>query len=108
MNSKVIIIAEAGVNHNGDFENAKKLILAAANAGADYVKTSTGYAPTGATIADIKLMRSSVSPKMKIKSAGGVRTLDVLMEYLDAGISRSGATTTSIMLDEYVERFGRD
>ena len=77
-------------------------------AGADYVKTSTGYAPTGATIADIKLMRSSVSPKMKIKSAGGVRTLDVLMEYLDAGISRSGATTTSIMLDEYVERFGRD
>ena len=41
MNSKVIIIAEAGVNHNGDFENAKKLILAAANAGADYVKFQT-------------------------------------------------------------------
>ena len=77
-------------------------------AGAHYVKTSTGYAPTGATIADIKLMRSSVSPKMKIKSAGGVRTLDVLIEYLDAGISRSGATTTAIMIDEYAERFGRD
>jgi N-acetylneuraminate synthase/N,N'-diacetyllegionaminate synthase len=41
MNKKVIIIAEAGVNHNGDFENAKKLILAAANAGADYVKFQT-------------------------------------------------------------------
>ena len=41
MNSKVIIIAEAGVNHNGDYENAKKLILAAANAGADYVKFQT-------------------------------------------------------------------
>lgn len=41
MNSKVIIIAEAGVNHNGDFENAKKLILAAANSGADYVKFQT-------------------------------------------------------------------
>jgi N,N'-diacetyllegionaminate synthase len=41
MISKVIIIAEAGVNHNGDFENAKKLILAAANAGADYVKFQT-------------------------------------------------------------------
>ena len=77
-------------------------------AGAHYVKTSTGYAPTGATIADIKLMRSSVSPKMKIKRAGGVRTLDVLIEYLDAGISRSGATTTAIMIDEYAERFGRD
>ena len=77
-------------------------------AGAHYVKTSTGYAPTGATIADIKLMRSSVSSKMKIKSAGGVRTLDALIEYLDAGISRSGATTTAIMIDEYAERFGRD
>jgi N,N'-diacetyllegionaminate synthase len=41
MNSKVIIIAEAGVNHNGDFDNAKKLILAASNAGADYVKFQT-------------------------------------------------------------------
>jgi N,N'-diacetyllegionaminate synthase len=41
MNSKVIIIAEAGVNHNGDYENAKKLILAASNAGADYVKFQT-------------------------------------------------------------------
>ena len=41
MNNKVIIIAEAGVNHNGDYENAKKLILAAANAGADYVKFQT-------------------------------------------------------------------
>ena len=41
MKSKVIIIAEAGVNHNGDFENAKKLILAASNAGADYVKFQT-------------------------------------------------------------------
>ena len=41
MNTKVIIIAEAGVNHNGDFETAKKLILAAANAGADYVKFQT-------------------------------------------------------------------
>lgn len=41
MNNKVIIIAEAGVNHNGNFENAKKLILAAANAGADYVKFQT-------------------------------------------------------------------
>ena len=41
MISKVIIIAEAGVNHNGDFESAKKLILAAANAGADYVKFQT-------------------------------------------------------------------
>lgn len=75
-------------------------------AGAHYVKTSSGYAPTGATVADVKLMRSSVSPKVKVKSAGGVRTLDALIEMLDAGIERSGATTTSTMLDEYTQRFG--
>ena len=74
-------------------------------AGAQYVKTSTGYAPTGATLDDVKLMKSSVSEKIKVKSAGGVRTLDVLMEYMDAGISRSGATTTAVMLDEFKERF---
>ena len=77
-------------------------------AGAHYVKTSTGYAPSGASIADIKLMKASVSPHIKIKSAGGVRTLDSLMEYLDAGISRSGATTTAVMIDEFIERFGRE
>jgi deoxyribose-phosphate aldolase len=75
-------------------------------AGAHYVKTSSGYAPTGATVADVKLMRAAVSPKVKVKSAGGVRTLDALIEMLDAGVERSGATTTSAMLDEYSQRFG--
>jgi deoxyribose-phosphate aldolase len=75
-------------------------------AGAHYVKTSTGYAPTGATIDDVKLMRASVSSHIKVKSAGGVRTLDALIDMLDAGVERSGATTTSVMLDEYTQRFG--
>ena len=77
-------------------------------AGAHYVKTSTGYAPTGATLADIKLMKESVSPTVKVKSAGGVRTLDSLLEYMDAGVTRSGASATGAMLDEYVAKFGRD
>lgn len=76
-------------------------------AGADYVKTSTGYAPSGATLEDIKIMKDNVSSKVKVKSAGGVRTLDVLIEYLGAGISRTGATTTATMLDEFAERFGK-
>ncbi len=75
-------------------------------AGAHYVKTSSGYAPTGATVADVKLMRAAVSPAVKVKSAGGVRTLDALIEMLNAGVERSGATTTSTMLDEYTQRFG--
>lgn len=77
-------------------------------AGAHYVKTSTGYAPTGATLADIKLMKESVSPNIKVKSAGGVRTLESLLEYMDAGVTRSGASATGAMLDEYVAKYGRD
>lgn len=75
-------------------------------AGADFVKTSTGFAPSGATLADIRLMRASVSDKVQVKSAGGVRTLDALLEMIDAGVTRSGATTTAAMLDEFKQRMG--
>ena len=54
-------------------------------AGADYVKTSTGFAPGGATIADLKLMRATVSSAVKVKAAGGVRNLDGLLEVLSVG-----------------------
>ena len=75
-------------------------------AGAHYVKTSTGFAPTGAKLEDVKLMKASVSPKMKIKSAGGVKNLDMLLEFMDAGVSRSGASATAAMLDEFIARYG--
>lgn len=75
-------------------------------AGAHYVKTSTGFAPTGAKLEDVKLMKASVSPKMKIKSAGGVKNLDMLLEFMDAGVSRSGASATAAMLEEFKTRFG--
>jgi len=75
-------------------------------AGAHYVKTSTGFAPTGAKLEDVKLMKDSVSPKMKIKSAGGVKNLDMLLEFMDAGVSRSGASATAAMLDEFIARYG--
>ena len=61
-------------------------------AGADYVKTSTGFAPSGATLDDLRLMRATVSPHVKVKAAGGVRTLDALIDCLNAGIDRCGAT----------------
>ena len=77
-------------------------------AGAHYVKTSTGFAPTGAKLEDVKLMKASVSPKMKIKSAGGVKNLDMLLEFMDAGVTRSGASATAAMLDEFIERFGEN
>ena len=75
-------------------------------AGADYVKTSTGFAPTGATLEDVQLMRATVSSKVEVKSAGGVKSLDMLLSFMDAGVKRSGASGTAAMLDEFVERFG--
>jgi len=84
---------------------ACKLVEAA---GADYVKTSTGFAPTGATLADVKLMRATCSPKVKVKSAGGVKSLDQLLEFLDAGIDRSGSSSTAGILDEFIAKYGRD
>jgi deoxyribose-phosphate aldolase len=75
-------------------------------AGADYVKTSTGYAPTGATLEDLRLMRASVSPAVKVKAAHGVRTLDALLAVIEAGAERCGATATAAMLDDYRERTG--
>lgn len=73
-------------------------------AGADFVKTSTGYAPGGATIEDLRLMRASVSDKVQVKAAGGVRTLDAALAVIDAGATRVGATATAAILGEFASR----
>jgi deoxyribose-phosphate aldolase len=74
------------------------------SAGADFVKTSTGFASGGATHADLALMRSAVSERVQIKAAGGVRTLDDLLEVMALGVTRIGATQTKPILDEYRSR----
>jgi deoxyribose-phosphate aldolase len=83
-------------------------------AGADWVKTSSGYGFVkqpdgsynykGATEHDLALMRASVSAKVQVKAAGGVRDLDGLIKVRDLGGSRCGATATAAMLDEYRRR----
>jgi deoxyribose-phosphate aldolase len=73
-------------------------------AGADYVKTSTGFAPTGATLEDLKLMRKSVSSRIGVKAAHGIRTLDALLEVMQVGVTRVGATQTAAMLDDFKSR----
>jgi deoxyribose-phosphate aldolase len=73
-------------------------------AGGHYVKTSTGFAPSGATLADLRLMRASVSESVKVKAAGGVRSLDALLAVIEAGCSRAGATQTAAILDDYRAR----
>jgi deoxyribose-phosphate aldolase len=103
--NQVKVILENAYLTDAEKVAACKLIEAA---GAHYVKTSTGFAPTGATLADVKLMRATCSPKVKVKSAGGVKSLDQLLEFLDAGIDRSGSSSTASILDEFISKYGRD
>jgi deoxyribose-phosphate aldolase len=95
------------------FENAYlddkakiRLCEICAEIGADWVKTSTGYAPTGATMADLELMRKHSPPQVQVKAAGGVRDLDTLLAVRSLGVSRVGATRTQSMLDDCRKRLG--
>ena len=92
----------------------RRLCQLCERAGADWVKTSTGfgfvkqpdgtYSTRGATEHDLRLMRESVSAKVQVKAAGGVRNLDALIKVRELGASRCGATATAAMLDEYRRR----
>ena len=75
-------------------------------AGADFVKTSTGFAPGGATHEDLALMRRTVSPQVQVKAAGGVRTLDALIDVMNLGVTRVGATATKAIIDDFRARKG--
>lgn len=73
---------------------------------ADWVKTSTGYAPSGATHEDLQLMRKHSGDHVQVKAAGGVRDLDALLAVRALGVSRCGASRTAEMLGEARERLG--
>jgi len=75
--------------------------------GAQFVKTSTGFAAKGATVADIKLMRDTVGPSMGVKAAGGIRTLDQALAMLEAGANRIGVSAGESLLAEWDARFGK-
>jgi deoxyribose-phosphate aldolase len=67
---------------------------------ADWVKTSTGYGPGGATMEDLALMRKHSPPHVQVKAAGGIRDLDTLLQVRALGVSRSGASKTAEILAE--------
>ena len=74
------------------------------SAGADYVKTSTGFASEGATLHNVRLMKATVGDRLKVKSSGGVRTLDQLIDFMDAGVTRSGCSATQQVLEEFLAK----
>ena len=96
-----------------NFENAYlndaakiRLCEICAEVSADWVKTSTGYAPTGATHADLALMRKHSPAHVQVKAAGGIRDLDAQLAVRDLGVSRVGATRTESMLEDCRKRLG--
>lgn len=87
-------------------EHKEQLCRICAEVGADFVKTSTGYGATGATDDDLRLMRRCSPPHVQVKAAGGVRTLDRLLEVRALGVTRVGATASQAILDECRRRLG--
>ncbi len=69
-------------------------------AGVDFVKTSTGYAGGGAKLEDVKLMRQHCDPKIQVKAAGGIRTLEDTIAYYEAGVTRQGTRAAAEIVDE--------
>ena len=74
--------------------------------GVDWVKTSTGFASGGASVADVRLMRDHTPAHVQVKAAGGVRSLDALLAMREAGASRVGSSATAEILEECRRRLG--
>jgi deoxyribose-phosphate aldolase len=106
-------LEQGGAGLNGD-DFKRKLCQICERAGADWVKTSTGYGFVkggdgkygykGATEHDLTLMVANVSSKVQVKAAGGVRDLDALIKVRDLGATRCGASATQAILEDYKKR----
>jgi deoxyribose-phosphate aldolase len=87
-------------------DDAQKILACkiSQDAGADFVKTSTGFSKGGATVHDVTLMRRTVGPSMGVKASGGIRTLADLRAMVAAGASRIGASASVQIMQETAER----
>ncbi|WP_297569269.1 deoxyribose-phosphate aldolase [uncultured Anaerovibrio sp.] len=81
-------------------EEKKQLCRCVTQAKADYIKTSTGFGTGGATHEDIKLFRDNIGPKVKMKAAGGIRTIEDMKQYLAEGCDRIGASAAVGLLKD--------
>jgi deoxyribose-phosphate aldolase len=85
-------------------EQKKTACKLSEEAGADFVKTSTGFAGGGATLEDLRLMRQNVSENVQVKAAGGVRDLEMALKVREIGCTRFGATRTETIMEQCYKR----
>ena len=97
------VIIETCLLNEEEKPRACRLAVAA---GADYVKTSTGFGSAGATVEDVALMRGVVGAEIGVKASGGIRTLDDLLKMVAAGASRIGSSNGVKIVEEARQRFG--
>lgn len=98
-NYKVIkIIIETGVLTDDEIIKCCDLYGVA---GVDFLKTSTGYAETGATVKAVKLMRTHLPDSIQIKASGGIRSLEFAKELIDAGATRIGSSNSIAIVNEF-------
>ncbi len=94
------VIIETAYLSDDEIIRASKL---SADAGADFVKTSTGFAPSGANVAHIQLIRKSVPMEVGIKASGGIKTFAQAMMMIEAGADRIGTSSAPQILKEWKE-----
>lgn len=91
----VKVIIETGYLNHGEKITACRLVR---QAGAHYVKTSTGFGPGGATVEDVKLLRENLPPEMGVKASGGIRTTGQALALIEAGAARLGTSAGQALL----------
>ena len=82
---------------NFNWEEKLTLCRVVSMSGADFIKTSTGFAAGGATLEDVRFLREHISPDMRVKAAGGIRTFEQAQAMLEAGADRVGASALAAL-----------
>ncbi|MEN9749521.1 MAG: hypothetical protein RL149_599 [Actinomycetota bacterium] len=95
------VILETALLNEEQIVRACKLSEAA---GADFVKTSTGFSTAGATLENVRLMKATVGDRLRVKASGGVRTVDQVVDFIEAGVSRCGTSNAEAILLEFNEK----
>ena len=97
------VIIECCLLSDEEKRTATELVI---KAGADFVKTSTGFSISGATVEDVKLLKETAKGKIKVKAAGGIKTLEKALSMIEAGADRIGASSSHKIMKELKEVYG--